>query len=109
MSNFHAGQRCMIVQSEAGNLGRVVTLVRFVGLPDSEYKYDRYWEIEEFINLNIGGLNNYAYEGQLMPLDEAQTNNACTQTQGSLPDLEEVFTPQPLSTSQAESKSALRW
>ena len=109
MSKFHAGQRCMIVQSEAGNLGRIVTLVRFVGLPDDEYKYDNYWEIKEFINLNIGGLHNYAYEGQLMPLDEAQTNNACAQTQGSLPDLEAVFTPQPFSKSQAESKPALRW
>ncbi len=103
MSKFHAGQKCMVVQSEADNLGRIVTLVRFVGMPDNEYKYDRYWEIKEFINLNIGGLHNFAYEGQLMPLDEAQTNTACTQTQGSLPDLESVYAPQPLSTSQEDS------
>ena len=108
MSKFYAGQRCMIVQSEGGNLGRIVTLVSYVGLL-SGFKYDRYWNIKETIGSLLGVPIQVAYEGQLMPLDEAQTNNACTQTQGSLPDLEVVFTPQPLSTSQAESKSTLRW
>ena len=108
MSKFHAGQRCMVVQSEAGNIGRIVTLVKYVGEID-EYKHTDWWRIKESLNLMFGGTTNHAYEGQLMPLDEAQTNNACTQTQGSLPDLEAVFKPQPLSKSQAESKPALRW
>ncbi len=94
MSKFYAGQRCMVIQSEAGNLGRIVTLVRFVGMPDNEYKYDRYWEIKEFINLNIGGLDNYAYEGQLMPLDEAQTNNVRNgQVESSAPQSESTLEP----------------
>lgn len=108
MSKFHAGQRCMIVQSEAGNLGRIVTLVRFVG-NHPDFQYERHWEIAEMVNSIFAIPVNIVCEFQLMPLDEAQTNNACTQTQGSLRDLEAVCTPQHLSTSQAESKPALRW
>ena len=77
MSKFHAGQRCMIVQSEGGNIGKIVTLVNYVGLVDG-FKYGRYWCIKETVGSLLGILVNIVYEDQLMPLDETQTNIACT-------------------------------
>ncbi len=95
MAKFHSGQRCMIVQTEAGNLGRIVTLVSYIGSVDG-FKYHDWWSIQESINSMLGYPISIVSQAQLMPLDEAQTNTACTQTRGSLPDLEAVFTPQPI-------------
>lgn len=101
MAKFHSGQRCMIVQSEGGNLGRIVTLVHYIGSLEG-FKYDRYWSIQETIGSLLGVPINVAYEDQLMPLDGAQANNACTgrvDTSGSQDEsvLEPVPVQKPLS------------
>ena len=69
MSKFRAGQKCIVVQSEAGNLGKIVTLVRYVG--DIEpYAYSRWWQIKESLKMSCGyPPTNHAYEAQLMPLE----------------------------------------
>lgn len=72
MSEFHAGKKCVVIQSEAGNVGKVVTLVDYLGYLEDKF-YDRWWSIEESLHAVYGdgsyaGKINFAYEAQLMPL-----------------------------------------
>jgi hypothetical protein len=72
MRKFHAGQKCIIVQSHAGNVGKIVTLVNYLGKLNGYLKQD-WWEVEETLNV-VNLFNghtrreNVAYEEQLMPL-----------------------------------------
>lgn len=67
-----AGDLCIITQSQAGNTGKMVTCVKFVG-PHPKMDGGDYWEIDRHlpvINLfgEFRGTQNFARDSCLMPI-----------------------------------------
>lgn len=60
--NCSQGDMCLIIRSRAGNEGRVVSCVKFVGtIPDIKvcnftigFEHEDYWEVDQYVNGQAG-------------------------------------------------------
>jgi len=94
--NCKQGDMAVIIRSEAGNEGKVVTCLNFVGNPPPTinkrggfncYLGNDYWLVDRKLNCTSGSIEPYARDSALMPItpDEQVT----TQTEQENP-VEEI-------------------
>ncbi len=65
--NCKPGDLALVVRSSAGNEGKVVTCIRFLGhMPG--WKGDDRWELDLALRVNAGGSSNTARDADLRPI-----------------------------------------
>lgn len=65
--NCKPGDLAVLVRSDAGNEGKIVTCVKYVGFVPT-WRYNDLWEIDRGLLDNFGEISKYASDSCLKPL-----------------------------------------